>query len=53
LREYVDGSKAEGYILEGNVDHHFEPEVVFGCTTAEKSQFVREYNTELLTLDTM
>nr|TKW17294.1 hypothetical protein SEVIR_5G357100v2 [Setaria viridis] len=38
FREYVDGSAAKGYLvsaifhfsLEGNVDYHLEPEVVFG-----------------------
>ena len=40
------------FSLEGNTDYHFEPEVVFGCATAEKSTFVREYNTGILALGT-
>ncbi|CAL4946957.1 unnamed protein product [Urochloa decumbens] len=61
FRAYEDGSVAKGYYLvsdifhfslEGNADYHFEPEVVFGCATSEKSQFVREYNTGILSLDT-
>ncbi|CAO2197245.1 unnamed protein product [Urochloa humidicola] len=60
FRGYADGSAATGYLvsdifhfsLEGNTDYHFEPEIVFGCATAEKSMFVREYNTGILALDT-
>ena len=60
FREYTDGSMASGYLasdifqfsLEGNTDYHFEPEVVFGCATAGKSTFVREYNTGILALGT-
>ncbi|XP_025814644.1 protein ASPARTIC PROTEASE IN GUARD CELL 1-like [Panicum hallii] len=45
FREYVGGSMASGYLasdifhfsLDGNTNYHFEPEVVFGCATAEKS----------------